>query len=72
MPCKSRSSSTQDTVEDVLTSLSYLCHTSDFDDIAVGGNFNTCLNDSEHPMTKEILSFTKEEILLFLVMLKMV
>ena len=53
---------TRDTVQDVLHSLSYLCN--NFDYFIIGGDFNTCLSNTDQPMTRQIMLFVKDEELL--------
>ena len=64
MPYQISGSNTRDTVQDVLHSLSYLCNNNSFDYFIIGGDINTCLSNTGQPMTRQIMSFVKDEELL--------
>ena len=64
MPCQMSGSNTRDTVQDVLHSLSYLCNNNRFAYFVIGGDFNTCLSSTDQAMTRQIMSFVKDEELL--------
>ena len=61
MPCQMSDSNTRDTVQDVLHSLSYLCNNNSFDYFIIGGDFNTCLINTDQTMPRQIMAFVKAE-----------